>query len=94
LTTIAFRLRDQEDITKPHRQHLYQLLVNEAGFAHWKITLIYGIAQLAVGAGVLTAYPYGEWPVIFILPVCFIGFSLLTIYVRKKLSSISSQETS
>ena len=59
LTTMAVRLRDRENLTQSHRRHLYQLLVNEFGIAHWKISAAYGVAQLAVGAGVLIAYPYG-----------------------------------
>lgn len=83
LTTMAVRLQNHEDLTQPHRRHLYQLLVNEFGIAHWKISSVYVAAQLAIGAGVLIAYPYGVRTVLIFLTVCFVGFTLLTAHVRK-----------
>lgn len=91
LTTMAVRLRDRENLTRSHRRHLYQLLVNEFGIAHGKISTAYGAAQLAVGAGVLIAYPRGVQTVLIFLTVCFIGFALLTVHVRK---IANKQETS
>lgn len=83
LTTMAVRLQDHENLTQSHRRHLYQLLVNELGIVHWKISAAYGAAQLAVGAGILIAYPYGVKTVLIILTACFIGFILLTGHIRK-----------
>ncbi len=83
LTTMVVRLQDRENLTRSHRRHLYQLLVNEFGIVHWKISAAYGAAQLAVGAGVLIAYPYGVRTVLIFLTVCFIGFMLLTGHIRK-----------
>jgi Fuc2NAc and GlcNAc transferase len=83
LTTMAVRLKRRESLLQSHRRHLYQLLVNEFGIAHWKISLVYGAVQLAIGAGVLTAYPYGERAVLIFLAACFLGFALLTAHVRK-----------
>lgn len=83
LTTMAVRRQDHEDISQSHRRHLYQILVNERGIAHWKITLMYGAVQLAVGAGVLACYAYGATAVLMFLTVCFVSFSFLSLYVRK-----------
>ena len=33
---------------KPHRRHYYQLLANEKGIAHWKVSVGHGVFQLAV----------------------------------------------
>ena len=44
-TTMAVRIRDGENLTHPHRRHLYQLLTNEKGISHWKISVGYGLAQ-------------------------------------------------
>jgi Fuc2NAc and GlcNAc transferase len=84
LTTMAVRLQDHEDLTRPHRCHLYQILANEAGIAHWKVTFIYGAAQLAIGVGTLLLYRQGAQLVILCLTACFIGFAVLTLYVRRK----------
>jgi Fuc2NAc and GlcNAc transferase len=84
LTTMVVRLRDRENLTRSHRRHLYQLLVNEFGIAHWKISAAYAAAQLAVGAGILIAYPGGVQVVLIFLTICFAGFTLLTVQVRKR----------
>jgi Fuc2NAc and GlcNAc transferase len=83
LTTMAVRLRDHENLTQPHRRHLYQLLVNELHIVHWKISVAYGVVQLVVGSGILIAYPYGVKAVLMILTACFFSFMLLTVYIRK-----------
>jgi Fuc2NAc and GlcNAc transferase len=83
LTTMAVRLRDGEKLTQSHRRHLYQILANELGMAHWKISALYGMFQLAVGIGVLCAYPFGFLAVLLFLAACFAGFILLTACVRK-----------
>ena len=53
LTTSYARLRDGENLLRPHRRHLYQLLANEMGIDHWKVSVGYGVLQLLVGIGVL-----------------------------------------
>ncbi len=49
LITMVERIRDGWSLTKPHRRHLYQVLANEAGIAHWKVSTGYGILQLVCG---------------------------------------------
>ncbi|HRS83045.1 MAG TPA: glycosyltransferase family 4 protein [Smithellaceae bacterium] len=82
LTTMAVRLQDRESLVQSHRRHLYQLLANEAGMAHWKVTLIYGVAQLAVGGGVLFLNAHGAQPVVLFLTACFIAFALVSLLIR------------
>ena len=50
ITSSIIRLKDGENLWTPHRRHLYQILANEYGVAHWKVSLGYGLAQLFVGA--------------------------------------------
>ncbi len=83
LTTMAVRIHDGEGLTRSHRRHLYQLLVNEFGVGHGRITAAYGAVQLAVGIGALIAYPRGVRAVLSFLTVCFAGFTILTVHVRK-----------
>ena len=83
LTTMVVRLRDGEDLVQSHRRHLYQLLANELAIAHWKISVLYSLIQLAIGAGVLFAYPFGVHAVLIFLATCFAGFILWTVRVRK-----------
>ncbi|MCE5283877.1 MAG: glycosyltransferase family 4 protein [Deltaproteobacteria bacterium] len=86
LTTMAVRLRDRENLTQSHRRHLYQLLANQFGVAHWKVTLLYGAVQVVVGALVLIAYPYGLWSVLIFLTVCLAGFTGLASHVRNRVN--------
>uniref|UniRef100_A0A7C4PJ67 Glycosyltransferase family 4 protein n=1 Tax=Anaerolinea thermolimosa TaxID=229919 RepID=A0A7C4PJ67_9CHLR len=68
LTTVVVRLKDGENLTKPHRRHYYQLLANEKGIAHWKVSLGYGVFQLAVGGSVLAVRQFGlPWVMILLL---------------------------
>jgi Fuc2NAc and GlcNAc transferase len=90
LTTMAVRLRDRENLVQSHRRHLYQLLVNEAGMAHGKVTWIYGATQLAVGAGVLFFNAYGACPVMLFLTVCFIAFALVSLLIRGQIKKTQS----
>jgi Fuc2NAc and GlcNAc transferase len=85
LTTMAVRLQDHENLLQSHRRHLYQLLANEAGIAHWQVTLMYGAAQLVVGAGVFVLNTHGARPVMIFLMACFIAFAILSLQVRKKI---------
>ncbi|MEX0780331.1 MAG: glycosyltransferase family 4 protein [Balneolales bacterium] len=46
--TIAHRLLKKENIFEAHRSHLYQLMANEAGVPHVKVSLAYMAVQAAV----------------------------------------------
>lgn len=87
LTTMAIRVRDHENLFRPHRRHLYQLLANEAGIAHWKVTLLYAAMQLVVGAGILLANVHNLWAVLIFLAISFILFTLISLFLRKKIES-------
>jgi Fuc2NAc and GlcNAc transferase len=87
LTTMAVRLRDGESLTRPHRRHLYQLLANEMGIAHWKVSLGYAAAQWAVGLGVLRMMARGPLAVMVFLAVCSIGFAVVSFRVRRSVGS-------
>lgn len=52
LLSMGERLLARQSLFLPHRRHLYQLLVNEVGLAHWRVAAGYGLLQLAVGLGV------------------------------------------
>lgn len=73
VTTVVLRLCRGENIFRAHRSHLYQYLSNEAGFAHWKVSLGYALAQLVFGALSLVLYAGGRTP--WLVPVVFASFS-------------------
>lgn len=84
LTTMAIRLKNKERLTKAHRKHLYQLLANEMGGAHWKISLGYGTLQLMIGLAVIFLSSYGIVFVFLLYAVCSIVFIGLSNIIRKK----------
>ena len=72
-------------LMKPHRKHLYQLLANEKGIAHWKVSVGYGFLQLIVGVSVLVVRPQGIVVVLSLLAVWFGGFVWVSCVVRRSL---------
>lgn len=86
LTTMAVRLRDGENLPRPHRRHLYQLLANERGIAHWKISVGYGLFQLVVGISVLLLKPFGILIILALLGVYSGAFIVVSSTIRKRLA--------
>jgi Fuc2NAc and GlcNAc transferase len=56
LTTMVVRIKDKEHLFEPHRRHVNQLLANEGGIAHWKVSCGYGLLQLFIGLSILFAF--------------------------------------
>ena len=74
-------------LMKPHRRHVYQLLANEIGVAHWKVSVGYGVLQTVVGIGALAMRGYGTLTIIFFLGACFAGFWGFGYLVRKRVEA-------
>ena len=68
---------------KPHRRHLYQLLANEMGMAHWKVSVGYGALQLMVGVSALALRGYGNLVVVIFLGCCFTVFGIVSSFIRR-----------
>jgi Fuc2NAc and GlcNAc transferase len=62
--TIVERLQKKESLLVAHRRHLYQFFANERGFAHWKVSVGYGLVQLVVALAVILASRHGAWAVL------------------------------
>ena len=88
LTTMTVRIRDGENLLRPHRRHFYQLLANEMGIPHWKISFGYGILQFLVGLSVLAVKSFGILAVLFLLAVYYGGFVWVSWNVRGKVSLV------
>jgi Fuc2NAc and GlcNAc transferase len=89
-TTELVRLKHGEKIWRPHRRHLYQLLANEYGIPHWKVSLGYGFGQLLVGVSVLFFMNSGLLPVLLIIFLYFLIFTVVTSAIRMRLTSKST----
>ena len=70
-------------LAEPHRGHVYQLLVNEMGIDHWKVSVGYGVLQLMIGIGALALRGYGDLVVVIFLGICFAAFGIVSFVVRR-----------
>jgi UDP-N-acetylmuramyl pentapeptide phosphotransferase/UDP-N-acetylglucosamine-1-phosphate transferase len=78
--TIGQRLLNKENILKPHRKHLYQLMVNECGMNHLIVSTIYFSIQMLVNLVYILNFEnfQGNW----FLPLIFVVFSLFYIATK------------
>lgn len=83
VVTIVYRLRKKENIFRAHRTHLYQYLSNEAGIPHTTTSLMYALMQLALNVILVLCLPQAN---IYIPLACAIGFVILYLTVRHKLT--------
>ncbi len=84
ITTMWLRLKSRDDLVVPHRRHLYQILANEWGISHWKVSAGYGLLQLVVGGGILILRPFGAISALLWLAVCLCGFALTSFLFRRR----------
>jgi len=85
ITTMVVRLKNRENLSKPHRRHLYQVLANECGIAHWKVSVGYGLFQLIIGMSILLLKNRGGVIVISAFVFYFCSFTMLSVMFRKNI---------
>lgn len=84
LLTMLERIRRRQSLARPHRCHLYQVLANEAGFAHWKVSLGYGVLQLVVGVCVWQASCFGPVPALVVVVIFCSLLAVVNWLVKRK----------
>lgn len=77
--TIVHRIRLKENIFKPHRKHMYQLMANELKMPHVLVSGIYCLVQGIVAAGVIMVEQKG----VYVL-VSIVIFSVIYVLFMKK----------
>ena len=82
ISTMAIRIWSGDAILKPHRKHLYQILVNEFGIAHYKVSSIYALAQLAICLVFGFLINFKMIYVIFAYGACFAVFCVVSLVIR------------
>ena len=82
LGTMVVRTKDRDKLTQAHRKHLYQLLTNEKGIAHWKISVGYGLTQLLIGLIVIALEPFGLTAILAVLTLFFSTFILANLRLK------------
>ncbi|MFO7750532.1 MAG: glycosyltransferase family 4 protein [Desulfobacteraceae bacterium] len=85
-TTMIIRVKNGENLFTAHRSHLYQLLTNEAGISHWKVSLGYLVVQLVTGGVGYFLYITGEGALPFFLAFCLLLFVSLSCLVRQRMA--------
>ena len=86
LTTMVVRIRDGSNLSIPHRKHIYQLLANEMGVSHWKISFAYGIFQICIGISMLFVRDFGINALLVLLFLFCAVFTLSSYAIRYKVS--------
>jgi Fuc2NAc and GlcNAc transferase len=84
LCTMLQRLRQGDSFFQAHRKHLYQVLVNELGVAHWKVSVGYGVVQIGVFLAILYLSRYDLTAVLAGLMVCAVSWFVVDWKVKKK----------
>ncbi len=84
LFTMLIRIRNGDSLLIPHRKHIYQILVNEFGICHWKIALLYGMAQLIIGISMIFAEATGIWFILFLYLLYCSIFVLFMMQIHKR----------
>lgn len=77
--TICHRIMLHENLGQAHRKHAYQIMANELGIGHVKISLLYMVLQFAVSLGFIYLCPntiLAHW-----IYAVGIGLVLVAVYV-------------
>jgi Fuc2NAc and GlcNAc transferase len=83
LCTMGRRLLDKENLLNPHRRHLYQILANQLGYAHWQVSLCYVALQIIAASAALSLRGLGFGAVSMVLTLMFALFFAVSRYVRR-----------
>ena len=83
-TTFGIRIVEGDQILVAHRRHLYQVLVNELGIAHWKVSLGYGIVQVLIGIVVIVLQNIGMTALVAGLTVMGLLFIVVSVILHHK----------
>lgn len=88
ISTMLIRLKDRESLTKPHRRHMYQLLVNEMTTPHWLVSVGYGICQAVVGLSLIAVKPSGISAILSTYFIYSILFAVISLFIRFKANNL------
>ncbi|MET1260751.1 UDP-GlcNAc--UDP-phosphate GlcNAc-1-phosphate transferase [Flagellimonas sp. DF-77] len=84
-TILERLLYQKENIFKPHRRHLYQLMTDTLKMPHMLTSLYYGVAQLLISAGVIFAVSTGLELWIFVaIPLVTVLYALFKFKLQRQ----------
>jgi Fuc2NAc and GlcNAc transferase len=82
--TMVVRIKNKDSLIIPHRKHIYQILANEAGIGHCKVSLGYGFLQLTIGLSAIFIKPTGMFFLLGTYLIYSIIFACFSIIIRRK----------
>ncbi len=86
LLTMAVRIKDGDSLIIAHRKHVYQLLANEVGISHWKVSLAYGVVQAIIGLSIIMIKPMGFKFILLAYLAYSLIFAWFSIIIRKRVA--------
>lgn len=75
--TVIHRLMLHENISLPHRKHLYQIMANELRIPHVVVSVVYMLIQAVIIIGFFVLKEYGYWyllTILLLLSATYVGF--------------------
>lgn len=89
LLTIAKRFLNGRNILEPHREHLYETLVNDLKVPHLRVSVAYAFLQLLINMGYFFVSDKTLYVFLWAL-VLTIGYGLFFFFVNRKKNSIDN----
>ncbi|MFH2058537.1 MAG: UDP-N-acetylmuramyl pentapeptide phosphotransferase [Pseudomonadota bacterium] len=84
VSTMALRLRQKESLFKSHRKHLYQILTNEIGLSHWKVSVTYGVIQIIICMTIILISGKGYISIFLFYLCCAITLFFISKLIRMR----------
>ncbi len=88
--TLALRILRRERILHPHRQHLYQRLV-QLGQSHARITLLYLVLHVSMGCLALAYYwwaPAQRVHILVLALLILVGYTLMVYWLEQRAAKL------
>ena len=85
-STMIVRIKNGDSLVIAHRKHIYQLLANEGGISHWKVSLAYGFLQAIIGLSIIMIKPMGVYFILLSYLAYSLIFAWVSIIIRKRVA--------
>ena len=82
--TMRARISNGESLIKPHRKHLYQLLVNEMKIEHWKVSVAYGFIQAIISFGIIIVPKKEFCPLLILYLICILILFPVSRWIQRR----------
>ncbi|MDD3801827.1 MAG: UDP-N-acetylmuramyl pentapeptide phosphotransferase [Desulfuromonas sp.] len=91
-SSMVLRLRRGQSLLRPHRSHLYQLLANEVGWSHGRVSLLYVLVQLLL-ISLLLWQRHHPLVLLLLWLVTFAVFGALSAWLQRRLPFVGNENS-